>query len=420
MPQHNGTGGCSTSGCHCNTGYGCSRNASEDYKKTTNRPTAYQATTVAKSPQTKRTPMATCSQWSTEEESPSHPVPRLTPTSPSPTRSPPDRNKTKGNSIGQGEPVDGGGASDLGAPNLRGGEQGRRIFRERFHTMTTIDNDSSSGEDQDEEARIIKENPLVLVKQASELLEDELDEMGSIDSDSTAQDALVALQVKLHSAKNDLLFVQGHHKMTLRGLHREVERLQKSVRELQFALITQGLTLVDEEAYQKRLRQLETSLNYWSTRCNYLRNQVTASNNQIVQLNYQMQRREDELDAMIQQRDRNIALLKRELELKSIEVEVLRQVTESPPALIDDRPPLKRAHSDVSRGSTDIRNCTPPQAPRTPQHRRKMLRLPLLVSRMLTMSAYKKKPPVANAAACTQQASPKSRQVAQARNKERA
>lgn len=54
--------------------------------------------------------------------------------------------------------------------------------------------------------------------------------------------------------------------MTLRGLHREVERLQKSVRELQFALITQGLTLVDEEAYQKRLRQLETSLNYWSTR----------------------------------------------------------------------------------------------------------------------------------------------------------
>lgn len=108
--------------------------------------------------------MATCSQWSTEEESPSHPVPRLTPTSPSPTRSPPDRNKTKGNSIGQGEPVDGGGASDLGAPNLRGGEQGRRIFRERFHTMTTIDNDSSSGEDQDEEARIIKENPLVLVK----------------------------------------------------------------------------------------------------------------------------------------------------------------------------------------------------------------------------------------------------------------
>ncbi|OQR70736.1 hypothetical protein BIW11_04105 [Tropilaelaps mercedesae] len=344
------------------------------------------------------TGVATCSQWNTESEGPNVAASRLTPLLASSATGSPERKAA-------GEDSYGGPATN----RPRGGEQGRRIFRERFHTMTTIDDDSSSDEEQDEEARRIKENPLVFVKQASELLEDEVDEMASTDSESTSQEALVALQVKLHSAKNDLLFVQGYHKMTLRGLHREVERLQKSVRELQFALITQGLTLVDEETYQKRLRQLEASLNQWTMRCNYLSKQLTVANDTLVELNERVQLQEWEYDDMIRQRDRNIAILKRQLEMKSIEVEVLRQVTGPPPSLLDDRPPLKRAHSDVSRTSMDVGgHHTPPPVPRTPQHRRKVLRLPLLVTRMLTMSPHKKKtqPP---STGCGHQMSPRSR-----------
>lgn len=42
-------------------------------------------------------------------------------------------------------------------------------------------------------------------------------------------------------------------------------------------------------------------------------------------------------------------MLQRQLEMKSIEVEVLRQITSSVSPIDELHPPLKRAHSDVSR-----------------------------------------------------------------------
>ncbi|XP_003740889.1 coiled-coil domain-containing protein 92 [Galendromus occidentalis] len=264
--------------------------------------------------------------------------------------------------------------------------------------MTTIednsdpgtDTDSDSSQDVPDSSTCTKNSRPKKLKKASELL-DESSLRESTD-DEVLADMVIALQVKLHSARSDLVFVQGKQKMLLRSLHSEMEKLQRTVRELQFAIVTKGLSYIDEDTYKARVAQLEARIADWSMRCNYLNAQLNVANDSLVELNERVQLQEFEHEDIVRQRDEIIAVLKRQLEMKSIEVEVLRQITASVSPIDETHPPLKRAHSDVSRSATDACRILPPQ-PSTPQHRRrKVLRMPGLVSRMLSPHRRKQRP----------------------------
>lgn len=124
------------------------------------------------------------------------------------------------------------------------------------------------------------------------------------------------LQAQLRSARSDLAFLQTQHKLTLRGLHAEVAKLQKTVKEMQFALFNNGMTLVDEASYQEKIVQLEEDLDKWCCHCRFLSSQLEQANNALVSLNQRLQVQEWQHQAELSEKNSIIANLQRELEWK--------------------------------------------------------------------------------------------------------
>ncbi|KAH8039202.1 hypothetical protein HPB51_005448 [Rhipicephalus microplus] len=124
------------------------------------------------------------------------------------------------------------------------------------------------------------------------------------------------LQAQLRSARSDLAFLQTQHKLTLRGLHAEVAKLQKTVKEMQFALFNNGMTLVDEASYQEKIAQLEEDLDKWCCHCRFLSSQLEQANNALVSLNQRLQVQEWQHQAELSEKNSIIANLQRELEWK--------------------------------------------------------------------------------------------------------
>ncbi|KAK8767228.1 hypothetical protein V5799_005977 [Amblyomma americanum] len=124
------------------------------------------------------------------------------------------------------------------------------------------------------------------------------------------------LQAQLRSARSDLVFLQTQHKLTLRGLHAEIAKLQKTVKEMQFALYTNGITLVDEESYQAKIAQLEEDLDKWCCHCRFLSSQLEQANNALVSLNQRLQVQDWQHQAELSEKNSIIANLQRELEWK--------------------------------------------------------------------------------------------------------
>lgn len=134
--------------------------------------------------------------------------------------------------------------------------------------------------------------------------------------DDAGCEALQTLQARLHSAKSDIVFLQNEHRLTLRGLHAEVAKLQKTVKELQFALVNNGIHLVDEESYKARVAALEDELDKWCCHCRYLTSQLEQANSVLVSLNQRLQLQDWQHQTELAEKDSIIANLQRELEWK--------------------------------------------------------------------------------------------------------
>ncbi|KAL1413935.1 hypothetical protein MTO96_007984 [Rhipicephalus appendiculatus] len=119
------------------------------------------------------------------------------------------------------------------------------------------------------------------------------------------------LQAQLRSARSDLVFLQTQHRLTLRGLHAEVAKLQKTVKEMQFALFNNGITLVDEASYQDKIAQLEEDLDKWCCHCRFLSSQLEQANNALVSLNQRLQVQEWQHQAELSEKNSIIANLQR-------------------------------------------------------------------------------------------------------------
>lgn len=124
------------------------------------------------------------------------------------------------------------------------------------------------------------------------------------------------LQAQLRSARSDLVFLQTQHRLTLRGLHAEIAKLQKTVKEMQFALFNNGITLVDEASYQAKIAQLEEDLDKWCCHCRFLSSQLEQANNALVSLNQRLQVQDWQHQAELSEKNSIIANLQRELEWK--------------------------------------------------------------------------------------------------------
>ncbi|XP_064460697.1 coiled-coil domain-containing protein 92-like [Ornithodoros turicata] len=129
-------------------------------------------------------------------------------------------------------------------------------------------------------------------------------------------ESCASLKSRLHSAKSNILFLQNEHRLTLRGLHAEIAKLQKTIKELQFALINNGIPLVDEESYKKRVASLEDELDKWCCHCRYLTSQLEQANGVLVSLNQRLQLQDWQHQTEIAEKDSIIANLQRELEWK--------------------------------------------------------------------------------------------------------
>ncbi|XP_065310603.1 uncharacterized protein [Dermacentor albipictus] len=124
------------------------------------------------------------------------------------------------------------------------------------------------------------------------------------------------LQTQLRSARSDLVFLQTQHRLTLRGLHAEIAKLQKTVKEMQFALFNNGITLVDEASYEAKIAQLEEDLDKWCCHCRFLSSQLEQANNALVSLNQRLQVQDWQHQAELSEKNSIIANLQRELEWK--------------------------------------------------------------------------------------------------------
>ncbi|CAN8015301.1 unnamed protein product [Ixodes persulcatus] len=124
------------------------------------------------------------------------------------------------------------------------------------------------------------------------------------------------LSAKLHSARCDVIFLQTQHRLTLKGLHAEIAKLQQTVKGMQFALFNNGITLVDEDSYKARIEELEENLDKWCCHCRYLTSQLEHANKALVALNQRIQVQDWQHQAELKEKNSVIANLQRELEWK--------------------------------------------------------------------------------------------------------
>ncbi|CAN7985607.1 unnamed protein product [Ixodes pacificus] len=124
------------------------------------------------------------------------------------------------------------------------------------------------------------------------------------------------LSAKLHSARCDVIFLQTQHRLTLKGLHAEIAKLQQAVKGMQFALFNNGITLVDEDSYKARIEELEENLDKWCCHCRYLTSQLEHANKALVALNQRIQVQDWQHQAELKEKNSIIANLQRELEWK--------------------------------------------------------------------------------------------------------
>lgn len=204
------------------------------------------------------------------------------------------------------------------------------------------------------------------------------------------------LQAQLRSARNDLVFLQNQHRLTLRGLHAEIAKLQKTVKEMQFALFNNGMTLVDEESYKAKIGQLEEELEKWCCHCRFLSSQLEHANNALVSLNKRLQVQDWQHQAEMSEKNSIIANLQRELEWKCralAELEMASRgrgsmarrasgplaasMTTSSSSLVE--PPLPEPRRTPPRKGTGTAACEKAAVAGTPSLRKSSHRLPLIV-----------------------------------------
>lgn len=178
---------------------------------------------------------------------------------------------------------------------------------------------------------------------------------------SVAEKDPARLQAQLRSARNDLIFLQTQHRLTLRGLHAEIAKLQKTVKEMQFALYTNGITLVDEASYQAKISQLEEDLDKWCCHCRFLSSQLEQANNALVSLNQRLQVQDWQHHTELSEKNSIIANLKRELEWKCRTLAELEMATRGRGA--------RRMSGPLAASMTSSSLVEPVEPARIPSHR---------------------------------------------------
>ncbi|KAG0429574.1 hypothetical protein HPB47_023504 [Ixodes persulcatus] len=108
------------------------------------------------------------------------------------------------------------------------------------------------------------------------------------------------LSAKLHSARCDVIFLQTQHRLTLKGLHAEIAKLQQTVK----------------DSYKARIEELEENLDKWCCHCRYLTSQLEHANKALVALNQRIQVQDWQHQAELKEKNSVIANLQRELEWK--------------------------------------------------------------------------------------------------------
>lgn len=174
------------------------------------------------------------------------------------------------------------------------------------------------------------------------------------------------LQAQLRSARNDLVFLQNQHRLTLRGLHAEIAKLQKTVKEMQFALFNNGMTLVDEESYKAKIGQLEEELEKWCCHCRFLSSQLEHANNALVSLNQRLQVQDWQHQAEMSEKNSIIANLQRELEWKCRALAELEMASRGRGSM------ARRASGPLAASMTTSSSLVEPSLPeprRTPPHK---------------------------------------------------
>ncbi|XP_077533929.1 uncharacterized protein LOC144145939 isoform X2 [Haemaphysalis longicornis] len=174
------------------------------------------------------------------------------------------------------------------------------------------------------------------------------------------------LQAQLRSARNDLVFLQNQHRLTLRGLHAEIAKLQKTVKEMQFALFNNGMTLVDEESYKAKIGQLEEELEKWCCHCRFLSSQLEHANNALVSLNQRLQVQDWQHQAEMSEKNSIIANLQRELEWKCRALAELEMASRGRGNM------ARRASGPLAASMTTSSSLVEPALPgsrRTPPHK---------------------------------------------------
>lgn len=179
---------------------------------------------------------------------------------------------------------------------------------------------------------------------------------------SVVEEDPARLQAQLRSARSDLVFLQTQHRLTLRGLHAEIAKLQKTVKEMQFALYTNGITLVDEESYQAKIAQLEEDLDKWCCHCRFLSSQLEQANNALVSLNQRLQVQDWQHQTELSEKNSIIANLHRELEWKCRTLAELEMATRGRGA--------RRMSGPLAASMTSSSLVEPVDAARTPSHHR--------------------------------------------------
>ncbi|KAH9377199.1 hypothetical protein HPB48_017887 [Haemaphysalis longicornis] len=158
------------------------------------------------------------------------------------------------------------------------------------------------------------------------------------------------LQAQLRSARNDLVFLQNQHRLTLRGLHAEIAKLQKTVK----------------ESYKAKIGQLEEELEKWCCHCRFLSSQLEHANNALVSLNQRLQVQDWQHQAEMSEKNSIIANLQRELEWKCRALAELEMASRGRGNM------ARRASGPLAASMTTSSSLVEPALPgprRTPPHK---------------------------------------------------
>ncbi|CAH1800360.1 unnamed protein product [Owenia fusiformis] len=131
--------------------------------------------------------------------------------------------------------------------------------------------------------------------------------------------AVATADTKIRNLESSILFMQSDHAITLKGLHAEIQKLQKKCSEytFQIAMQTTSSTEFNEDHYIRRVKSLEESLVQRDTNKADLEKQIEKKDRKIAMLEQQLKAQEKRLCDKLKEKDITVQKLNRELEMKT-------------------------------------------------------------------------------------------------------